>query len=353
MSETEGKHITVTITTSTIFRVILVLLALGLMYLLRDVILIVAISMILASALNPWVNSLQQRKVPRIVATLFIYLLFFGSFVAILLLLIPPIASQIAQITQHFPEYYNRVINDFQRFRDFSLQQSLLNNLNNIFNSLQANMAQTTAGVFSALAGVFGGFFSFLGVVVITFYMLLEENAVKKFLRSVTPTKYQPYVFQLVNRSQDRLRLWLRGQLILCLIIGTLAFVGLWVMGVDYALVLALWAGLTEFIPYLGPFLGGIPAVFIALTTGGFLQALGVVIWYIVIQQLENNLIVPKVMQKAVGLNPLVVIIVMLTGAKLAGVVGLLLAVPLSLIIKAFMEDFFSLREEGENTLEA
>lgn len=352
MAQTGNGNLTINISTKTLLKMIFILVALGLIYMLRDVIMIIVVSLVLATALNPWVNSIQRRKVPRIVATLFIYLAFFGSFIIILVLLIPPIATQISDLAQNFPEYYNRVINDFQRFKDFSLQQGLLDNLDSVFQSLQANLAQTTAGVFSTLSSIFGGVFSLLGVMVITFYMLLEENALKKFIRSITPTKYQPYIFQLFNRSQDRLRLWLRGQIILSLIIGVLAYIGLAVIGVDFALILALWAGVTEFIPYLGPLLGGIPAVFIALTTGGFIPALFVIIWYIIIQQLENNLIVPKVMEKTVGMNPLVVIIVMLIGAKLAGIVGLLLAVPIALIIKAFMEDFMALREEKDNTLE-
>jgi len=349
----ENKNLTINISTSTIIKVLLVLIGIGIIYMLRDVILILVVSMVLATALNPWVNALQKRKVPRILATVFIYLAFFGAFVIILVLLIPPIATQISDITKNFPEYYNRVMSDFQRFRDFSLQQNLLNTLQTTLESLQTNISQTTAGIFSAVASIFGGFISFLGVVVITFYMLLEENALKKFMRSVTPTKYQPYIFQLLNRAQERLRMWLKGQLILCLIIGVLAYVGLLIIGVDYALVLGLWAGLTEFIPYLGPFLGAIPAIFIALTTGNLVQALFVVIWYIVIQQLENNLVVPKVMEKTVGLNPLVVIIIMLIGAKLAGVIGIVMAVPLALIVKAFFEDFFAMKEEKENTLEA
>ena len=233
------------------------------------------------------------------------------------------------------------------------MPQNLLETVNDTLQSLQANISQATSGVFNAVASIFGGFFSMLGVIVITFYMLLEENALKKFFRSIMPVKYQPYVFQLVNRSQEQLRNWLRGQLILCLIIGFLAWFGLTIFGVKYALVLGLWAGLTEFIPYLGPFLGGIPAVFIALTTGNFLNAVLVVVWYIIIQQLENNFIVPRVMQKIVGLNPLVVVIVMLVGAKVAGVIGLLLAVPLTIIVRTFLEDFFAFRQEGEDKLEA
>ncbi len=352
MSE-DNRQMTINISTSTIFKVIAVLILLALIYLLRDVILIILVSFILASALNPWVNALQRRKIPRVLATVVIFLAFFGTFILVLVLLIPPIATQVSDISKNLPAYYNRIVTDFEKFKDFSLQQNLLNSLQSSLQSLQSNLGQTTAGVFNTVASVFGGFVSFIFMVVITFYMLLEENALKKFVKSITPSKYQPYLFQLLNRSQDRLRLWLRGQLILCLIIGFLAWLGLTIFGVKYSLVLGLWAGLTEFIPYLGPFLGAIPAVFIALTTGSFIKAVLVVAWYFLIQQLENHLIVPKVMEKTVGLNPLVVIVIMLIGGKLAGMIGILLAVPLALVIKVFAEDFFALKESEENTLEA
>lgn len=348
----KNNQLTINISTNTLVKFLLIIFGLGLIYFLRDVLMIILVAVILASALNPWVNSLQRRKVPRVLATVFIFLAFFGSFILVLVLMVPPIATQIGDIASNFPDYYNRVINDFQKFKEFSLQQNLLDSLQNTLVSLQNNISQTASGVFGAVASLFGGFFSFLGVVIITFYMLLEEHALKKFIRSLTPAKFQPYVFQLMNRSQERLRLWLKGQLILGFIIFLLVYIGLSILGVKYALVLALWAGLTEFVPYLGPLLGAIPAVFISLTTGNFLITLIVIIWYLVVQQLENTILVPKVMEKTVGLNPLVVIIVMLIGAKLAGIVGILLAVPLTLIIKAFSEDFFANKEEEEFKIE-
>lgn len=352
MSEERDKQLTINISTTTIFKFLLVIGILALLYLLRDVVVIIIVSVILASALNPWVNTLQRHKIPRVVAATFIYLVFFGSFIGVLLVLVPPIVTQVSEMATHFPEYYNQVVSGFEEFQDFSLQQQVLDNLDSAFQALRFNIGQSTGGIFSLLGGIFGGFFSFIGVVVITFYMLLEDQALKKFIRSVTPVKYQPYVFQLVNRSQERLQMWLRGQLILSLIIGVLTYIGLEALGMEYALVLALWAGLTEFIPYLGPTIGAIPAVLIALTTGNFVLAIAVAVLYIIVQQLENHLIVPKVMGKTVGLNPLVVIIVMLIGAKLAGIPGLLLAVPFTLMIKAFTDDFSTAKEGREATLE-
>ena len=186
---------------------------------------------------------------------------------------------------------------------------------------------------------------------VITFYMTIEEDGLKKFVRSIAPIEYQPYLVQKTNRIQVKMGGWLRGQLILMFIIGSLTYVGLLILDVPYALVLAIFAGLAEFVPFLGPLIAAVPAVFFSFSDSPW-KAFGVVIFYIVLQQLENQVIVPKVMQKAVGLNPIVVIIVMLIGAKVAGLVGILLAVPATTIAWIFFADIFERKIEDDNRLE-
>ena len=140
------------------------------------------------------------------------------------------------------------------------------------------------------------------------------------------------------NRMQKKLGLWLRGQLILCLVIFILTYIGLLILGVKYALIIAVIAGLTEFIPYLGPVLGAIPAVFIAFTQSPTL-ALFTAILYIIIQQIENNFLVPKIMQKAVGLNPIVSIVAIMIGFSVGGVVGALLSIPVATAGTVLVED--------------
>ncbi|HCJ52733.1 MAG: hypothetical protein A2898_05150 [Candidatus Kerfeldbacteria bacterium RIFCSPLOWO2_01_FULL_48_11] len=346
------QPITVNISSLTIVKILIVGMLLWFFYLIRDVVLILLVSVILASAFNPWINWLKLRRIPRVVGVLVIYLLVFGIFTAAVGLLIPPIADQLSQIGNNFPEYYNRITSDFQNFKDFSISSGVLGNVEKAIESLQVNIAQTTKGIFSSFISIFGGFFAFIGVVVITFYMLIEENAVKRFIRIISPEKYQPYLSQFANRMQEKISQWLRGQLILSLIIGVMSYIGLLILGVEYPLVLALWAGLTEFIPYLGPFIGAIPAVFIAFN-GSPVTALLVVALYTLIQQLENNFLVPRVMSKAVGLNPLIVIIVMLVGAKIAGLVGILLAVPVTLIIEIFLRDFMQGQGQEDRRLGA
>ncbi len=331
---------TINISTITIFKVVGVFLALYFFYIISDILAIIFVSIILASALDPWVNWLQKRKIPRTLSMIFIYLILVLVIGSIIYLLIPPISEQISRLLENFPYYFDKLISSFSVFRDFSSEHGFLDEIKENIKSISANFQGTASGVFSTISGIFGSIFSFFLVLVITFYMVVEENAVKKIVWSIVPEKHQPYVMQLILRMQKKIGLWLRGQLILSLIIFLLTFVGLSILRVDYALTLALVAGLTEFVPYLGPLFAAVPAVFLAFTQSPIL-AIFVVGLYYIIQMVENNIIVPKLMQKVVGLNPVVSIVVLLIGFKVAGVVGAMLAIPVATAVNVFFQDIF------------
>jgi len=217
----------------------------------------------------------------------------------------------------------------------------------------QSNLVQVgdtlssyTGSVFSAITSLFGGLATFFLVLVLCFYFSVKKDGLKNLIHSVTPSKYQKYTMQLFVRIQDKLGLWLRGQLFLSVIIFSITWIGLFALGIRYSLVLALIAGITEIIPFIGPIIGAVPAVLLAFLQSP-IDGLFVLILYIVIQQLENNVIVPKVMQKTVGLNPIVVILVILLGAKLAGVLGALLSIPVAVSIMTIAGDWFGTEEEG------
>jgi len=186
---------------------------------------------------------------------------------------------------------------------------------------------------------------------VITFYILVQENAIKRILRSLIPNRSLPYAYQLVNRVQKKLGLWLRGQLILGFIIFLLVYFALLISGVKYALILAIIAGLLEFIPYLGPILSGTLAVFLTLFQSP-LMALWVLIIYLVVQFFENHVFVPMVMRQTVGLNPVVSIFALLIGGRLAGVIGVILAIPVVTALSVFVQDFFDKKRQKDLKLE-
>ena len=174
----------------------------------------------------------------------------------------------------------------------------------------------------------------FVLVVVFSFYFAVQETGVDDFLRVVTPLRYQERVQNLWKRSQIKIGLWMQGQLALALIIGVLVYLGLTILGVPYALLLGLLAAVFELIPVFGPVLSAIPAAAIALTDGGVTLMFLVIGLFAVIQQFENHLIYPLVVTKVVGVPPLLVILALLVGAKLAGFLGIILSVPAAAVIQ-------------------
>ena len=338
--EINKKSVNINISTSTIIKIILIFLLLYFLYLIKDILAILFVSLILASAVDPWVDWMRNKKIPRSIAILFIYLVVLSVIGSVIYLIIPPIAKEIGEISVNFPQYLEKIISAFSALKEYSSQHGVLNNIQDSLGSVSSNLQKAAGGVFSTISNIFGGIFSFFLILVITFYMVVEEGAIKKLVWSIAPEKHQPYIMQLINRMQKKIGLWLRGQLILSLVIFILTYTGLLILGVEYALVLALIAGLTEFVPYLGPILGAIPAVFLAFAQSPTL-AVFVIVLFFVIQQVENNILVPKIMQKTVGLNPIVSISVLMIGFKIAGVVGAILAIPVATAISVFIKDLF------------
>jgi sporulation integral membrane protein YtvI len=332
------KKTTIDISSLTLIKVLLIIVAVTFLFFIRDVILIVFVALILASAFDPWVDWLQKYKIPRGVGILFIYLIVIMVLGGAVYLIIPPIVIEVNQLAVDFPAYWEKISTNLNDFQSYSNSQGWGDNIQESLDAIQQSISSVTGGVFTTVFSFFGGIISFFIILVIAFYMTVEERAMKRVTRSFMPIKYQPYFTQLVNRMQEKIGRWLRGQLVLSLIIFLLVWLGLSLLGVKYALVLALFAGVTELIPYLGPFIGAVPAVFIAFTQSPQL-ALATVILYFVVQMLENNIIVPKVMQKAVGLNPVITIVVILIGAKVAGVIGIILAVPVTTALGVLLKD--------------
>ncbi|MFH1551995.1 MAG: AI-2E family transporter [bacterium] len=330
-----GDSQTINISTATIFRTVIIILGLVFLYLIRDIVLIVFVSVIIAAAINGPVSWMQRHKVPRILGVIFIYLLLFLLVALVITLIFPPLAAQVKQLATHFPEFMEKASLSFQELWG---KYKIEGNLQTFLDKLGNRLNQATSSVFSTIIGIFGGLFSAGVVLVISFYLAVQEKGVKRFLISLTPSEHQHYLSDLIERIQGKIGGWLRGQLLLMLIVGVLTYIGLYFLGVKYALTLALVACLFELIPYIGPFIALVPASILAFIQSPFL-ALLVIILYIVIQQLENYVIYPQVMKKTVGLNPIVIIIVMLIGAKLAGVMGIILSVPLAASIGEFLKD--------------
>lgn len=341
-----NKKITIEVSSLTIFKIVIVGLLLAVAYYLRDILLLVFISLILASAIDPWVDFMQKNKIPRVLGIVLIYIvglaaLFFSSY-----LLIGPISSEIKNLSDDFPVYWEKASAGWQQLEIFGKSHGIDTSIQNVLATAKESLTLIATNFFGGIFSFFGSVFSVLLVLVMTFYLALYDSSMKKSLRLILPVRYQPYFMHLINRIQEKIGLWLRGQLLLSLIIFSCSLIGLLVLGVKYAWVLALFAGITEVIPYLGPFIGAVPAVFIAFTYSPAL-GLAVALLYFIIQELENYIIVPQVMKRAVGLNPVVVIIAMMIGMQIAGIVGIIISIPVTTALGVLADDLINHKKSG------
>ncbi len=346
----ENKNIVVNISTATILKILAIFVGLVFLVLIKEALAILFISLVIASAIDPLIDMMQRHKIPRSLGIVIIYLVALIVLSGIVALLIPPLVEQFTDLVNRFPQYFS-VFDRYFKGSSSSADLSQLQDLRRGLQSVEGAFAQFGSGFLSAISGFVGSVVAFLGILVLTFYLTVEEKGMKGFVRSVVPTAYQPYVIQKINHIQMKLGHWLRGQLILSGVIGLLTYIGLLIIGVDYALVIALVAAVTELVPFIGPIIAAVIAIFLAINQS-LLQALFVFILFVIIQQLENQVIVPKVMQKAVGLNPIIVLIVLLIGAQLAGVLGMILAVPTATIVASFAEDLLEEKRSREQALE-
>lgn len=331
---------------STIVKVVVIFALLMFIYSVRDVIAIALVALIFSAAIDPLVDKLQRRGIPRGLSIAILFTIIVGLVALIIVLFVPLITDQLTALAANFPSFYERLLKALPASQD----QNFVNTIQRSLGTISQQIGSLTQSIFTGVASFFGGFISFVAILVLTFYMTLEENGIRRFFTGLVPSKYHPYLMRLFQRLEERLGLWLRGQLLLGVIIGSMTFIGLLILGVKYTLVLALIAGVTELIPAIGPIIGSVPAILVAFSDSP-VKALIVLILYILIQQLENHLIVPRVMSKVTGLNPVIIILVMLIGGKTAGIAGLFLAVPVTLVIQTFLEDFFANRQREDDRL--
>ncbi|MBF05290.1 hypothetical protein CL644_01125 [bacterium] len=343
------------ITTGTIIRVVLILAAVTLLWQLRDLALIVLTSIVIASAIEPAARGLMKYRVPRVLAVLVVYALFFGAFFGIVFFLLPPVLDETSLLLASLPTYLETIGAAEVIKGDAILEtRSLINNfsLADTTRDLNTLLSGLSSGNFlAAISVIFGGVISFLLIVVFSFYFAINEKGIEEFLRVMTPIKHENYILGLWRRTQRKIGLWMQGQFLLAVLIGVLTYLGLSILGIQYALVLAVFAGIMELIPVFGPILAAIPAVAIAFVNGGPAIALVVVALFLIIQQFENHLIYPLVVTKVVGVPPILVILALLIGAKLAGILGILLAVPIVAGVQEVFNDLEKARHipEQEN----
>ncbi|MFC1731257.1 AI-2E family transporter [candidate division KSB1 bacterium] len=344
-----SKQLVVNITTGTMIRVILLLLLVATLFFLKDLALVVLTAIVIASAIEPATKWFVRYKFPRLVAVMIVYVLFLAFLLGFFYFFLPPVLSEMINFLAVLPEYLDR-FDSSSPFQEsvFLGTQSVVDtfSITNVVTELRALFSNVSESFLATVTFVFGGVFSFLLIIVFSFYFAMQETGIDDFLRIISPVKYQKGLINLWKRSQVKIGLWMQGQIILAVIIGMLVYLGLTILGVKYALLLAVIAAVFELIPVFGPILSAIPAILIGFVDGGATTGLLVIGLYIIIQQFENHLIYPLVVTKVVGVPPLLVILALLIGAQLAGFLGIILAVPMAAVIQEFVSDLQRKKEE-------
>jgi predicted PurR-regulated permease PerM len=310
----------------------------------RDALVLVYISALVAIGLSPLVNAIERKRlirqrVPRWAAILVIYLCIIGAIVGVAILVIPPIVKQARELAMELPRLLHQgqqwLVNHGLLTRELSAQEA-------VQQTAGSSGAQDTIGLLiNAVWGFVGGIFGLVTILVLAFYLLVDSGGLVNVFVRLFPREKRAQVQDACRRVTNKVSAWLGGQLLLAGIIGSTAALGLYLMGVPFFYVLALISGIGEMIPIVGPILSAVPAIAVALSVEPPL-ALGVIAFFFAQQQLENHILVPRIMQRQVGISAVFVIIALLIGGSLLGVIGAILAVPTAAILQVVFEELMN-----------
>jgi predicted PurR-regulated permease PerM len=325
----------------TVATVAAVAVGLEVLYAARAALMLIYISALIAMGFSPLVTLIQrpthgQIRLSRTFAILAIYLTIISLIILLALAVVPPAVAQARELWARVPELFD----DFQRFliryrlmsRRVTLQEA-------VQNAPPGSGGNAVTTVLVALSSVIGGVFGVITILILSFYLLIEAESIFNYLIRFVPTPQRARVGMAAREAVRKVSAWLRAQLTLSGVMGFFASVGLGLMGEPYFYVIALIAAIGEAIPIVGPIIGGVTAVAVAITASPKL-AVTVGIYFFVLHQLEANILVPKIMERRVGVSPVAVLTALLIGGELWGLVGAILAIPTAAILAAFVEEF-------------
>lgn len=312
---------------------------------LKGIIFTIFISIIIAYVINPIVDFLEFKKIKRIYGTLLVYLAIIGTIYMIAVLIFPAIFNEVKNLIELLPEYSK----DISTFMDnlynnyYENIENLPFGVNEISDSIDGNISKIQDILIDGIRGSMDFLMSFFSkalniflVPIIVFYLVKDKDFFKKNIEMTIPKKYRTDIINLSKKIDWSLGNFIRGQFIVALFVGTFTAIGLLILGVNYALIIGLIAGITNIIPYFGPIIGGALGVSFALLESP-MKAIWVLILFVVIQQIEGNILQPKIMGDKVGLHPLIIIIALLIGGSLMGILGMLLAIPIATTLKIIL----------------
>ena len=341
-----SKKVTFTVTSGTIIKILLILAVAAMFLYLLDIVFIILTAIVIASAIEPAIKWLTRRSMPRVLATVLIYVALIVALVALFYLIVPTFINDLARFMALLPKKISAlnlktkgIGSDFFSWQSAVQGLSKSETLAQAVQNLTTTFSTASASILDTLTTVFGGVVSFLLIFVLSFYFAVREGAIEEFLRLITPLKHEAYVVGLWRRTQHKIGRWIQGQFILALMIGILVYIGLRILNVQNAFFLAIVSTVFEIVPVFGPIIGSVPGVLVGFIQGGFTFGAIVALMYLIVQQIESNVIYPLVVRKVLDVPPLVVMIALIIGARLGGFLGILLSVPLAAALTEYMYD--------------
>jgi len=330
----EGGRKIIEISPKTMFWALGIGILAVLLYMVRDIIGVLIFAVIISSALEPLLEYAKSKKIPRLLTLVIVYFLFFVFLAAFIYILLPLLLDQLRDFFQNYSTYFGKIE---AAAGIITFLPGLSGNIHELLSQLTEQVPSFTS-LISYVSAIFGGVVFFIVVLVVSFYLSISRDALDGFLKSIFPPRFEVYAHSLWVRAQYKMGRWFQAQILLSFIMAAIVGVGLWILGVKYALLVAIVAGILEIVPYVGAIISGSLGVLLALSQSPPL-AIWALIFFIFAHQLEGHVFVPLLIKKLVGLNPVAIILAILAGAKLGGIFGILLAVPLAAVVDEFLDD--------------
>jgi predicted PurR-regulated permease PerM len=343
--ENKQNNMHISISTNTLIKILLLGVLVIAIIKLYNVVLVILIAIVIASFVESAYKRIKPYIKNRSLAVFLIYVTTISIIIGLLSVFMPIFIEEMSALVSSLSQYIpnSSILNSFQPdaitgAKDVVSDISRNASIGEVIKSTQVLINGFSGGFMDVFSGAFGGILNFFFIIIISFYLSITEKGIENFLRIITPRKSEEYIIDLWQRTEHKIGRWVQGQMLLGLIIGILAYLGLTILGVKYSLVLAILTAFCELVPF-GIFLAMVPVTLFGYLDGGVTMALLSFGLYFILHQFENYLIYPLIIKKVIGISPLVVILSIIIGAELAGFMGVILAIPVAVCLLEFLDD--------------
>jgi predicted PurR-regulated permease PerM len=326
----------------TILKIAIAVICFYVLYSVRDIIVWFVFSLVISILFNPIIDFLQKNRIPRVVSVLSVYFVLFGLLSVLIWMVVPIFVEETQLFLQSFPEYFEKIS---PPLRGFGIQA--FESIESFISSIGDTLESKASNIFSILFSLFGGIFSTTFVIVTSIFLSLEEKVIEKAISLIFPKRYESIALSIWERSQKKVAGWFGARLIACLFVGLASYLVFFIFKVKYPFILGLFAGVFNFIPFIGPLITGV-VLFLIIFPQEMLKAIFVIISFTLVQTIEGNILSPILMKKIVAVPPALVIVALVVGGKLWGVLGSLFVIPLTGILFEFVKEFLEKRRDKE-----